>query len=162
PTTTWTTGKRSSPCARPTSRKSKPSTTRPAAAALPSSASAPSRACSTFGWLIKRPSPSTSWLSPALSAPSAEASSPEMGRLALLLALILGAASPLRALPDLSDDGILRDTLWKQLLSKPKGERPKVGLVLSAGSLRATAHVGVISVLTNAAFPVDVVAGTSM
>jgi NTE family protein len=37
-----------------------------------------------------------------------------------------------------------------------------VGLVLSAGSLRATAHVGTISVLENAGFPIDVVAGTSM
>ena len=37
-----------------------------------------------------------------------------------------------------------------------------MGLVLSAGSLRATTHVGVISVLENAGFPVDVVAGSSM
>jgi NTE family protein len=33
---------------------------------------------------------------------------------------------------------------------------------LSAGSLRGTAHVGVLKVLDNAGFPVDVVAGTSM
>lgn len=66
------------------------------------------------------------------------------------------------AVPDLSPDALLRDHLWKQLIAKPKGERPTVGLVLSAGSLRAAAHVGVISVLESADFPVDVVAGTSM
>jgi NTE family protein len=37
-----------------------------------------------------------------------------------------------------------------------------VGLVLSAGSTRATAHVGVLQVLEQAGFPIDAVAGTSM
>lgn len=76
----------------------------------------------------------------------------------LLLVLIL----PARALPDLGEDAVLRDHLWKEFTAKPVSERPKVGLVFSAGSLRATAHVGVASVLENAGFPVDVVAGTSM
>ncbi|MBI2362535.1 MAG: patatin-like phospholipase family protein, partial [Elusimicrobia bacterium] len=35
-------------------------------------------------------------------------------------------------------------------------------LVLSAGAVRGLAHIGVISVLQDAGFPVDVVAGTSM
>ncbi len=84
-----------------------------------------------------------------------------MKRLPLIaLALLL----PLRAFAaaDMSEDGMLRDHLWRQLMGKPKGKRPTVGLVLSAGSLRATTHVGVISVLENAGFPIDVVAGTSM
>lgn len=77
----------------------------------------------------------------------------------LAFALLL----PLRAAAlDLSPDGMLRDHLWRELEQKPKGKRPTVGLVLSAGSLRATTHVGVISVLENAGFPIDVVAGTSM
>ena len=80
--------------------------------------------------------------------------------LALLLALAL--AAPLCASPDFSPDALLRDHLWRQAVSLPKERRPKLGLVLSAGSLRATAHVGVISVLENAGFPVDMVAGTSM
>ncbi|MBI4375507.1 MAG: patatin-like phospholipase family protein [Elusimicrobia bacterium] len=79
---------------------------------------------------------------------------------AVLLSIYL-ATAPAAAL-DLSDDGLLRDHLWRQLTAKPKGERPVVGLVFSAGSLRAAAHVGVITVLENAGFPVDVVAGTSM
>ncbi len=83
-------------------------------------------------------------------------------RAALLLALLLGTAVSLKAAPDLSDDAILRDSLWKQLVSKPKGERPTVGVVLSAGSLRATAHIGVLSVLVDAGFPIDLMAGTSM
>lgn len=62
----------------------------------------------------------------------------------------------------MTPDALLRDHLWRQLIAKPKGERPVMGLVLSAGSLRAAAHVGVISVLENADFPIDVVAGTSM
>jgi NTE family protein len=78
---------------------------------------------------------------------------------ALSLLLLAGSAA---AAPDLTEDALLRDHLWKQLIAKPAGERPKVGLVFSAGSLRATAHVGVAAVLENAGFPVDVMAGTSM
>ena len=44
----------------------------------------------------------------------------------------------------------------------PEGRRPKVGLVLSAGSLRGVAHVGVIQALEDAGFPIDLVSGTSM
>lgn len=44
----------------------------------------------------------------------------------------------------------------------PKKDRPTVGLVLSAGAVRGVAHVGVIQVLEDAGFPIDVVAGTSM
>lgn len=85
-----------------------------------------------------------------------------MRRLALALLPALLLVGRARALPDLSSDALLRDHLWRDVVSRPKGRRPVVGLVLSAGSLRATAHVGVISVLENAGFPVDVVAGTSM
>ncbi|MEK7857747.1 MAG: patatin-like phospholipase family protein [Elusimicrobiota bacterium] len=81
---------------------------------------------------------------------------------AALLALLLFCPGPAAGAPDLSQDAILRGQLWRELLAKPKEQRPTVGLVLSAGSLRATAHVGVIAVLENAGFPIDVVAGTSM
>lgn len=80
---------------------------------------------------------------------------------ALVLSLLL-SAGPSAAVMDLSADGLLRDHLWRQVTQLPKGLRPRVGLVLSAGSLRASTHVGVIAVLENAGFPVDVVAGTSM
>ena len=77
-------------------------------------------------------------------------------------AALLFAAAPVPAAPDLSHDAILRGHLWTELRSLPKDRRPTVGLVLSAGSLRGVAHVGVVSVLENAGFPIDVVAGTSM
>jgi len=81
-------------------------------------------------------------------------------RLAVLaLALLAARAS---AAPDLSADALLRDHLWREVRRAPAGARPKVGLVLSAGSLRGVAHVGVIQVLQTAGFPIDVVAGTSM
>lgn len=80
--------------------------------------------------------------------------------LAALLFFINGA--PVFAGMDLSSDALLRDHLWRDVTSRPKGKRPTVGLVLSAGSLRAVSHVGVITVLEQAGFPVDVVAGTSM
>lgn len=68
-----------------------------------------------------------------------------------------------QALPALTSvDALLRDHLWHELRALPASARPTVGLVLSAGSMRALAHVGVISVLDDAGFPVDVVAGTSM
>jgi len=80
-------------------------------------------------------------------------------RLSLALAL---AAAPACASPDLSADALLRDHLWREVRVAAPDRRPKVGLALSAGSLRATAHVGVIKVLETAGFPIDVVAGTSM
>lgn len=83
-----------------------------------------------------------------------------LARLLLFLLLFLPGAA--RSSPDLSSDAILRDHLWRDVTSRPRGRRPTTGLVLSAGSLRGAAHVGVISVLENAGFPLDVVAGTSM
>ena len=78
------------------------------------------------------------------------------------LLLLLALAVPAAAAPDLSADALLRDHLWREVRRAAPARRPKVGLVLSAGSLRGVAHVGVIKVLTDAGFPVDVVAGTSM
>lgn len=59
-------------------------------------------------------------------------------------------------------DDILREHLWRQVRTLPRGERPVVGLALSAGSVRGLAHIGVIQVLEDAGFPIDVVAGTSI
>jgi NTE family protein len=66
------------------------------------------------------------------------------------------------AAPDLSAEALLRDHLWREVRQAPVERRPKVGLVLSAGSLRGVAHVGVIQALEDAGFPIDAVAGTSM
>ncbi|MDE2512262.1 MAG: patatin-like phospholipase family protein, partial [Elusimicrobia bacterium] len=85
-----------------------------------------------------------------------------MTRRALTFLLALAAARPAAAALDLSADALLRDHLWRAVRAAPPDRRPKVGLVLSAGSLRGTAHVGVITVLESAGFPIDVVAGTSM
>ena len=85
-----------------------------------------------------------------------------MTRRALLFFLALAAATAAAAAPDLSADALLRNHLWRAVRAAPSGRRPRVGLVLSAGSLRGTAHAGVIKVLENAGFPIDVVAGTSM
>ncbi len=77
-----------------------------------------------------------------------------------LLALLL--AAPAAAAPDLSAEALLRDHLWREVRQAPVNRRPKVGLVLSAGSLRGVAHIGVIQALEDAGFPIDSVAGTSM
>jgi NTE family protein len=66
------------------------------------------------------------------------------------------------AAPDYSSDSLLRAHLWRDLISRPQSKRPRVGVVLSAGSTRGTAHVGVLQVLDQAGFPIDAVAGTSM
>ena len=83
-----------------------------------------------------------------------------MKSLAAALALLL--AAPSFAAPDLSAEALLRDHLWREVRMAPTNRRPKVGLVLSAGSLRGVAHVGVIQALEDAGFPIDSVSGTSM
>lgn len=79
---------------------------------------------------------------------------------AAFLAALL--AVPAAASPDLSAEALLRDHLWREVRQATPGRRPKVGLVLSAGSLRGVAHVGVLQTLEDAGFPIDTVAGTSM
>ena len=81
-------------------------------------------------------------------------------KLGAFLALLI--AAPSFAAPDLSAEALLRDHLWREVRQAPTSRRPKVGLVLSAGSLRGVAHVGVIQALEDAGFPIDSVAGTSM
>ncbi|MEK7234424.1 MAG: patatin-like phospholipase family protein [Elusimicrobiota bacterium] len=83
-----------------------------------------------------------------------------MKSLAALLALLI--AIPTFGAPDLSAESLLRDHLWHEVRQAPPSRRLKVGLVLSAGSLRGVAHVGVIQVLVDAGFPIDSVSGTSM
>lgn len=78
------------------------------------------------------------------------------------IAALLLLALPAAASPDLSADALLRDHLWREVRQAPASRRPRVGLVLSAGSLRGAAHVGVIQALEDAGFPIDAVAGTSM
>jgi NTE family protein len=83
----------------------------------------------------------------------------------LLLFALLFSAAPLRAHPDAAgerQDALLRDFLWDELVTAPAGERPRIGVAFSGGGARGYAHVGVIEALERAAFPVDVVAGTSM
>lgn len=48
------------------------------------------------------------------------------------------------------------------LATQEKGDRPKVGLVLSGGGARGFAHVGAISVIKEAGIPIDYVTGSSM
>ncbi|MGB8712513.1 MAG: patatin-like phospholipase family protein [Onishia taeanensis] len=43
-----------------------------------------------------------------------------------------------------------------------RGERPKIGLVLSGGGARGAAHVGILKVLEQMQIPIDYIAGTSM
>ena len=85
-----------------------------------------------------------------------------MRRAALAAALILALLNPTAAATHAHDDTLLREHLWREVRKTPKENRPTVGLVLSAGAVRGVAHVGVIQVLEEAGFPIDVVAGTSM
>lgn len=71
---------------------------------------------------------------------------------------LIGAAS--RCFAEPFQDALLRDHLWNQVLAMP--DRPKTGVVLSAGGVRGFGHVGVLAVLEDAGFPLDVIAGTSM
>ena len=41
-------------------------------------------------------------------------------------------------------------------------ERPRVGVVLSGGGAKGTAHIGALKVIEEAGIPIDVIVGTSM
>jgi len=43
-----------------------------------------------------------------------------------------------------------------------QAKRPKIGLVLSGGGARGTAHIGVLRVIEERGIPIDVITGTSM
>ena len=49
-----------------------------------------------------------------------------------------------------------------QVLPCMAESRPKVGVVLSGGGAKGTAHVGVLKVLERAGIPIDYIVGTSM
>ncbi len=49
-----------------------------------------------------------------------------------------------------------------QVDEPPPLDRPRIGLVLSGGGARGTAHIGVLKVLEEMQVPIDAIAGTSM
>lgn len=80
-----------------------------------------------------------------------------------ILPFLLGMLiSPAAAFSPATEDEILRQWMWQRFTQLPQGQRPNIGLALSAGGVRGFAHVGVLEVMSNAGLPVDKVAGTSM
>ena len=79
----------------------------------------------------------------------------------ILLAGVL-ATMPSYALAPQTEDNILREFLWQDFVQLPAGQRPKIGLALSAGGVRGFAHVGVLETFSNAGVPIDMLSGTSM
>src|SRR5213076_1540013 len=84
---------------------------------------------------------------------STRAVTPRLG----VLSLILAAQS--LAAPAISNAQSAADQPGAAQLS---AHRPRVGLVLSGGGARGTAHIGVLKVLEQMRVPVDAIAGTSM
>ena len=62
----------------------------------------------------------------------------------------------------LTDEQILTNFLWEELVALPPDNRPKVAVVLSAGGIRGFAHVGLMEVLIREDFPIDISTGISM
>jgi NTE family protein len=58
--------------------------------------------------------------------------------------------------------GASQEAVPPSLPEDPGPERPRIGLVLSGGGARGSAHVGVLKVLEELRVPVDLVVGTSM
>src|SRR5580765_6673983 len=71
--------------------------------------------------------------------------------LSLFLAACLAATAPTDAQPTPEPAGSL-----------DSHHRPRIGLVLSGGGARGTAHIGVLKVLEQLHVPIDAIAGTSM
>lgn len=61
-----------------------------------------------------------------------------------------------------TDEEIITEFLWEELISLPVDDRPKVAVVLSAGGIRGFAHVGLMEVLIREDFPIDIITGISM
>ncbi len=59
---------------------------------------------------------------------------------------------------------LLSVTAQSQTNSSPKNqsERPKIGLVLSGGGAKGSAHIGILKYLEEIGLPIDYIAGTSM
>lgn len=59
---------------------------------------------------------------------------------------------------------ILRFLIFTTLISTflPLYARPKVGVVLSGGGAKGTAHIGALKVIEEAGIPIDIITGTSM
>jgi NTE family protein len=57
---------------------------------------------------------------------------------------------------------VLASAVAAQAQESTEASRPRVGLVLSGGGARGSAHVGVLKVLEQLQVPIDAVAGTSM
>ena len=52
--------------------------------------------------------------------------------------------------------------VWILFTSWPATARPKVGVVLSGGGAKGTAHIGALKVMEEAGIPIDIIVGTSM
>ena len=63
---------------------------------------------------------------------------------------------------EMSDDDVLADVLWSEVMSLTPGERPSVGIALSGGGARGFVHVGFLDVLRGSGFPIDYISGTSV
>ncbi len=71
-----------------------------------------------------------------------------------MICALLALASTVRAAPESSDAVPVGQAL--------DAHRPRVGLVLSGGGARGTAHIGVLKVLEEMRVPIDAIAGTSI
>jgi len=60
------------------------------------------------------------------------------------------------------EENLLIQYLWREIITLPKEKRPKVGLVLGGGGARGLSHIGVLRVLEEEGFPIDIVTGTSV
>lgn len=83
-------------------------------------------------------------------------------RAAFILLATVFACSLSHALTPKTEDEVLQEFLWEQFVQLPAGERPKIGLALSAGGVRGFAHVGTLEVFANEGLPIDMISGTSM
>ncbi|GAH56996.1 unnamed protein product, partial [marine sediment metagenome] len=60
------------------------------------------------------------------------------------------------------EEKFLTQYLWREVVTLPDEKRPKIGLVLGGGGARGFAHIGVLRVLEEEGFPVDIIVGTSI
>jgi NTE family protein len=80
----------------------------------------------------------------------------------LIFFLVLPVINTCKIYGVVDEKKFLTQYLWREVITLPEEKRPKIGLALGGGGARGFTHLGVLRVLEEEGFPVDIIVGTSI